>query len=186
MKKQIMVYLGLGCVILFLLGIVIFEVFLKKDPITIVYSPTNSPLPPSFVISVSTKSLSLSTSTSIPSVLKYPTFTPIPSPTSFVLTPYKGSNNNGGGNPPSTNCSANLEYATAMHQYYLDTIDYIHQPMIDYYENLLKQLLESRDGGAMDRATKALNQEKAQIAAEKAAENKRYEAELAYIKANCG
>jgi len=57
--------------------------------------------------------------------------------------------------------------------------------MIDYYENLLKQLLEKRDGLEMIRVQEKLDNEKAQIAAEKAAENKRYEAELAYVKANC-
>ncbi len=72
-----------------------------------------------------------------------------------------------------------------MHQYNLDSIDYIHQPMIDYYQSLIDLASRSRDALGLVQAQRGLAAEQAHVSAEKASENKRYKAERASITASC-
>jgi hypothetical protein len=133
----------------------------------------------------------------IPTYEYKPTFTPLPSPTSFVVgtlfpptsKPQQAVSNPA--NPPSgssgssVDCSSQLNYAAAMHQYYLDVIDYIHSPMIDYYESVIDQATRDRDALALTQAQRGLENERAQVESEKSSENKRYKAEKASINASC-
>ncbi len=72
-----------------------------------------------------------------------------------------------------------------MHQYYLDSIDFVHAPAIQYYQSVLETALRNRDARAVLDAQSGLQAVHAQVDAEKAAENKRYNAEKASIKASC-
>jgi hypothetical protein len=97
--------------------------------------------------------------------------------------------NPGAGNPPAANtgsdCSAQLAYAAAMHQYNLDMIDYIHAPLISLYQSWIDEAARNRDALGMVQAERALDNEKAQVKAEKSAENQRYNAEQTNIKSSC-
>ncbi len=137
----------------------------------------------------------LATSTPIPAYVYHSTITPIPSPTSFVLPndttlqqPQSNplSVNNSAVNPSTSSiCSANLNNALALHEWYLDSIDYIHSPAINYYQGLINEYLRSRDAVGLIQAQNYLDNEKAQVKAEKASENRRYKAEVANIKNSC-
>jgi len=72
-----------------------------------------------------------------------------------------------------------------MHQYYLDQIDYIHAPLINLYQSWIDEAARNRDALGMVEAQQKLDNENAQVEAEKTAENKRYKAEQANINASC-
>jgi hypothetical protein len=72
-----------------------------------------------------------------------------------------------------------------VHQYNLDSIDYIHAPLINLYQSWIDEAARNRDALGMVDAESKLDNEKAQVKAEKAAENKRYQAEQANINASC-
>jgi hypothetical protein len=194
-QTQLFILLGLVVALFFLFAAAILFMFVKKDKVAIAASPTTfvassantTPLPTQI----------LPTATMIPTYAYVPTWTPLPSPTSFVITarapatskPQPTQGNPAPANPPSansnSNCSAALEYAAAVHQYNLDVIDYIHSPMIDYYKNLIDQATRDRDALALAQAQRGLDNEKAQVEAEKTTENKRYKAEQASINSKC-
>ncbi len=166
-------------------------IFVENSSSIIIASPT-----PMITSPITSPTRLLPTASPIPTYAYKPTFTPYPTSTSFVLSPLdrptstqQPSQSNPITNPSSGNsssgCSAELAYAEAMHQYYLDFIDYIHSPMINYYQQLLDEALRNRDALGVTQAQQGLDNEKAQVNAEKATENKRYKAERAKILANC-
>jgi hypothetical protein len=191
---QLLVLLGLVIVIISIFSIGIMYVFAENNSSIVMASPTYL-IPTTKAIPSPTNYSP--TATLIPTFIYNPTFTPIPSPTSFLLPPIdrptsipqQSQSNPTAANPPpaksSSNCSAQLDYAAAMHQYYLDSIDYIHQPMLDYYQSMIDQALGNRDALGVVQAQRGLAAEKAQVSAEKASENKRYKAERAAINASC-
>lgn len=202
-QTQLFIIFGLVTVIFFILGAAIFYVFAGKEDIftidtssiNFVVSPTESAISPTSIIASPTNLLQ--TATPIPTFAYLPTFTQIPSPTSFVLSPdefpaqrpQQSQNNPAPSNPPSANsspnCSAELDYVDAMHNYYLDSIDYIHSPMIEYYQYAIDEAARSRDALSLVQAQRGLDSENAQVSTEKKSENKRYKAERARIIANC-
>lgn len=199
-QNQMLVLVGLMATIIVIFGIAIVYFMSQTiqpikitSPINIIISPTNAIVSPANL---------LPTNTLIPTYVYRPTFTPIPSATPFVFklmnsptaNPYQAQANPTSANPASVNppaanpvpdCSAALNYADAMHKYYLDSIDYIHGPMIGYYQSLIDQAARSRDALSLAQAQQGLANEQAQVKAEKASENKRYKAERASITANC-
>jgi hypothetical protein len=78
-----------------------------------------------------------------------------------------------------------LDYAAAMHKYYLDQIDTIHAPLINLYQSWIDEALRNRDAVGLVDAQRELDNEKAQVKAEKSSENKRYKAEVASLNASC-
>jgi hypothetical protein len=193
-QLQILVLVGLVIVIITIFSFAFVFVFTQTNLSAVNASPTY-PSPTTYVIPSATNLPA--TATLIPTFVYNPTFTPIPSPTSFLLTPaqrptsipQQSQSNPAPTNPPSakssSNCSAELDYAAAMHQYNLDSIDYIHQPMIDYYQSLIDQASQNRDALGLVQAQRGLAAEQAHVSAEKASENKRYKAERASITASC-
>jgi hypothetical protein len=202
-QTQLFVLLGMATVIILILGAATFYLFVERETLIIVASPTNFMASPTDVIASSANIIAsptslLLTETRIPTFVYLPTFTPIPSPTSFVVAPIKRAtqkpqqvqnNSAPANNPPSVNsapdCSAELDYANAMHKYYLDSIDSIYSPMINYYKNLIDEAIRNRDALGIEKAKSGLENEQAQAEADKAAENQRYEAERDNINANC-
>jgi len=196
-QTQLFVLFGLGIIIFLLFGAAIFLLLDKKDPVVV--APTSvSPVPSPANVSVVLPTQAVFTPTAIPTYAYRPTWTPMPSPTSFVVATLvpptsKPQQAQGGSsadpNPPAvssgSNCSAQLAYAADMHQYYLDRIDYIHAPLISLYESWIDEAVRNRDALALVQAERALDNEKAQVKAEKAAENQRYKAEQASINASC-
>jgi hypothetical protein len=193
-QTQKFVLLGLGGAVLLLFGVMILSMFTKKNSLVIALSPTTiittsanmGPVPTQVPL----------TATPIPTYAYAPTWTPLPSPTSFVVptlirptpVPQQAQSSNPA-NPPSGNsgsdCASQLDYAAAMHQYYLDQIDYIHAPLINLYQSWIDEAAGNRDAVGMVDAQRKLDNERAQVKAEKSAENKRYKAELARINASC-
>jgi hypothetical protein len=195
-STQLFVLLGLVATLFLMFGAAFMFLFAEKEQVVAAASPTslvalsasNTPLPTQV----------LPTPTLIPTYAYAPTWTPLPSPTSFVLPTLvpptakpqlAQSNPDTAANPPSgssgSNCSSQLEYAKAVHQYNLDVIDYIHAPLISLYESWIDEAARNRDALGLVQAERALDSEKAQVKAEKAAENKRYKAEQANINATC-
>ena len=193
-KTQFLVLLGLIIVVILVISLGVTYVLIEKNSAIVIASPAS--LLPTSTLNPSFANLP-STATLIPTFVYQPTWTPPPAPTSFVLTPAKRptlvpqqsqsnvvpTNPSAGKSGPD--CSAELDYAAAMHKYYLDSIDYIHAPMIDYYQNLISQATANRDALGIVQAQRGLAAEKAHVNAEKASENKRYKAERASLNANC-
>jgi len=194
-KTQLFVLLGLVVTTFLIFGVAILYIFVEKDALTIAATPTNFVTASANIIAPPTNVLA--TATIIPTYVYLPTSTPLPSPTSFVIAPLErptskpqqAQENPAPVNPPAANsapdCSADLEYAAAMHQYYLDSVDYIHSPMIDYYRYLIDEATRNRDALGLVQTQRGLDNEKAQVEAEKSTENKRYQAERANINSNC-
>jgi hypothetical protein len=191
---QLFVLLGLAATLVLLFGAAFFLLFAEKEPLVSAPSPA-SPVPSSVNVSVLPTQVPL-TATAIPTYAYVPTWTPLPSPTSFVVATLvrptsKPQQAQGGNpaNPPSAssgvNCSSQLSYAADMHQYYLDQIDYIHAPLINLYQSWIDEAARKRDALGMVEAQRKLDNEQAQVDAEKSAENKRYKAEKANINASC-
>jgi hypothetical protein len=192
---QLFVLVGLSVTLVLLVGITILFLLGARDNAVIaafptsfdVSSPGNTPLPTQV----------LPTVTLIPTYAYVATWTPLPSPTSFVITPLppptsipqQAQANPAPANLSSANsasdCSSQLDYAAAMHQYYLDQIDYIHSPLISLYQSWIDEAARNRDAGGLVEAQQKLDNEKAQVKAEKSAENKRYKAEQASINTSC-
>jgi hypothetical protein len=190
---QLFVLLGLVATLLLMVGAAFLFLFTERDQVVIVASPTrlvafavsNTPFPTQV----------LPTATLIPTYEYKPTFTALPSPTSFVVgtlfaptaRPQQAQSNSS--NPPAassgSDCSSQLNYAAAMHEYYLDSIDYIHAPLISLYQNWIDEAARNRDALGMVDAQRKLANEMAQVNAEKSAENKRYKAKKASINASC-
>ena len=191
-STQLFVLVGLVATLFLMFGAAFMFLFTETEQVVVVASPTgfvalsssNTPLPTRV----------LPTATLIPTYAYAATWTPLPSPTSFVLPtlvpptakPQLAQNNPAAAaNPPSgssgSNCAAQLEYAKAVHQYNLDMIDYIHAPLISLYESWIDEALGDRDALGVVKAERALDNEKAQVKAE----NKRYKAEQASINASC-
>lgn len=141
-----------------------------------------------------------STPSSIPTYAYMPTITPFPTGTAFVVNTlvfptsapqqsqsgYSSSSpSSSGSSSGSSLCAADLDYAAAMHAYNLDMIDYVHSPMIEYYQYLIDVSVSSRDALGLVQAQRGLDNEKSQINSEKSSENQRYNAEKASIKARC-
>ena len=192
---QLFILLGLVVAIFLIFGFALLYMGSERDQVAVALSPT------SFVpVSASTTLLPtevLPTATAISTYAYAPTWTPLPSPTSFVLPtlvlptskPPQAQSNPAPVNPPagnsSSNCPAQLEYAAAMHRYYLDQIEYIHAPLISLYQSWIDQASRDRDALALVQAQRALENERAQVDAEKASENQRYKAEIANIYSGC-
>jgi hypothetical protein len=192
---QLFVLLGLVVAIFLLFSAAIFFMFVEKDTLATAPSPTN------FVAfsanSTSLPTQILPTATQIPTYAYVPTWTPLPSPTSFVVAtlvpptskPQQVQDNPAAANPPSVNsgssCSSQLDYAAAMHQYYSDQIDYIHAPLVSLYQSWIDEAVRNRDALGVLEAQRKLDNEQAQVKAEKATENQRYKAEQASINASC-
>jgi hypothetical protein len=194
-QTQLFVLVGLSITLVLLLGITIFFLLGARANAVIaaaptsfdVSSPSNTPLPTQV----------LPTVTLIPTYAYAATWTPLPSPTSFVITPpapptsipQQAQANPAPANPSSANsasdCSSQLDYAAAIHQYNLDAIDYIHSPLISLYQSWIDEAARDRDALGMVDAQRKLDNEQAQVKAEKAAENKRYKAEQASLNASC-
>jgi hypothetical protein len=192
-QNQLFTLLGMVAIIILILGIAVVYIFVKKDPPIINSSVATSVTSSANIIALPTNLLL--TATPVSTFAYLPTSTPIPSPTSFVLAPLERPTQkpqqaqNNPVNPPSgnavPNCSAELDYAAAMHQWYLDSIDYIHSPLINYYQNLINEMVADSDALGFVKAQRELENEQAQVNAEKGSENKRYKAERASINANC-
>ena len=194
-RKQLFVLLGLGFSVFLIFGAAILLMFVKQEPLVIAPSPTS--FVPSTADIVQAPTQVLPTPTLIPTYAYAPTWTPLPSPTAFVVAtlmppeskPEQAQGNPAPANPSSgssgSNCSSQLTYAADMHQYYLDAIDYIHAPLISLYQSWIDEAARNRDALGMVEAERKLDNEQAHVKAEKAAENKRYKAEQASINAGC-
>ena len=194
-RKQLLVLLGLGFTVFLIFGAAILLLFVNQEPLVIALSPTS--FVPASANIVQAPTQVLPTPTLIPTYAYAPTWTPLPSPTSFVVAtlvppeskPEQAQGNPAPANPSSgssgSNCSSQLAYAADMHQYYLDAIDYIHAPLISLYQSWIDEAARNRDALGMVEAQRKLDNEQAQVKAEKAAENKRYKAEQASINAGC-
>lgn len=193
-QGQFLILLGLVTTIILILSFGLIYVVIEKSRPIIATSPENiiPPVVSSTAGIVATANL-LPTTTPIPTYAYLPTATLIPSPTSFVIAPItiptSKSSSAPTANPNTSNstpdCSSALDYAAAMHQYNLDSIDYIHSPLISYYQSLIDEAVRNRDALAVVQAQNGLANEEAQVNAEKTSENNRYKAEVANIKANC-
>lgn len=200
-STQLFVLLILVTIIVIIIGVATMYVFVEKDSPIVSATHISFATSPINIIPLSTEipptEIPL-TATLIPTFAYLPTFTPIPSPTAFLVIPVERPTEKPqqvqndpapANNPPAANsapdCSADLEYADAMHKYYLDSIDYIHSPMINYYLTVIDDAIRNRDALSLDQAQGGLDNEKAQVNAEKNSENKRYKAERASIAANC-
>ena len=192
-QTQLFVLLGLVATLFLMVGAAFLFLFTEKDQAVVVVSPTSL-----VALSVSNTPFPTQvppTATLIPTYEYKPTFTALPSPTSFVVgtlfapTPRPQQAQSSSSNPPVANsgssCSSQLDYAAAMHQYYLDAIDYVHAPLINLYQSWIDEAARNRDALGMVEAQRKLDNEKAQVDAEKSAENKRYKAEKARINASC-
>jgi hypothetical protein len=186
---QLLILTGLVVTIFLLFGAALLNMFVKRNVVSIVPLPTSS-------VTSSANLIAPPTATLIPTYAYAPTWTPPPSPTSFVVPTLvrptsipQQPQGGGGANPPSANsgsdCASQLAYAAAVHQYNLDAIDYIHSPMVGYYQSLIDQATRDRDALGLTQAKQSLANEQSQVKAEKASENKRYKAEVARINASC-
>jgi hypothetical protein len=194
-QTQIFVLLGLVIALFFMLGFAILYMFVENNKAVIAVSPTS--FAASSLNNTALPTQVLPTATLVPTYAYLPTWTPLPSPTSFVVAtlvpptskPVQAQDNPAPANPPSgnsaSNCSSQLDYAAAMHEYYLDQVDYIHAPLISLYQSWIDEAARNRDALGMVEAQRKLDNEKAQVDAEKSAENKRYKAEKASINASC-
>jgi len=193
-QPQLFVLLGLAAMVVFICGFALLYVFVDTGNAVISASPTSFVAPSGDITAL--PSQVQPTATLIPTYAYAPTWTPLPSPTSFVVATLvppssKPQQAQGGNlaNPPSVSsgadCSSQLNYAAAMHQYYIDVIDYIHAPLISLYQSWIDEAVRNRDALGVVQAERKLDNEKAQVKAEKAAENKRYKAEKANINASC-
>ena len=192
-KTQLFILFGLGVTVLFIFGFAILFILSEKNHTVTAASPTSSAASSANNTSLPTQVQT--TPTQIPTYAYAPTWTPLPSPTSFVIatlvppTPIPQQAQQNPANPPSvnsgSNCQSQLDYAAAMHQYNLDAIDYIHAPLISLYQSWIDEAAGNRDALGMVEAERKLDNEKAQVKAEKAAENKRYQAEQANINSSC-
>lgn len=82
-------------------------------------------------------------------------------------------------------CSAQYAYIASLHQFYLNQINTIYQPQISYYEELIQEATAQRDGLQAIRLTRYLDDVKASLDASVNSENSRYEADKAYLNAQC-
>ena len=192
-QTQLFVLLGLVVTIFLLFSAAILFTLVEKDTLVIAPSPTGF-LESSANLFAPTSQV-FPTATLIPTYAYAPTWTPLPSPTSFVVAtlvaptskPQQAQSNPA--NPPSVNsgpdCSSQLDYAAAMHQYNLDVVDYIHAPLISLYLSWIDEAGRNLDALGLVKAQRDLDNEQAQVKAEKATENKRYKAEKANINSNC-
>lgn len=190
---QLFTLLGLAIMVFFIFGFAFLYLFSEEDHVVTVASPTGFVATSNNTTSLPTQILP--TATLIPTYVYAPTWTPFPSPTSFVvatLVPPKPESQPAQSNPvnpPSvssgSDCSSQLNYSAAMHQYYLDAIDYVHAPLIGLYKSWIDEAAGNRDAVGMVEAQRKLDNEQAQVDAEKSAENKRYKAEKASINASC-
>jgi hypothetical protein len=194
-QTQLFVLLGLGVTVFFIFGFVILLMFGKRDNVVIAPVAVSMVAPSASNTALPTQVFP--TATLIPTYAYVATWTPPPSPTSFVVPtlvhptsiPQQAAQSSSSANPPSMNsgsdCSSQRDYATAVHQYNLDAIDYIHAPLISLYQSWIDEAARNRDAVGMVDAQQKLDNEQAQVKAEKAAENKRYKAEVASINASC-
>jgi hypothetical protein len=83
-------------------------------------------------------------------------------------------------------CSAQYNYILAVHQYYLDYINYTYNLEISYYQPLLNQALRERDARIIIQIQEEINQIKTQRDAAIKSENTRYAADKASLNAQCG
>jgi len=194
-QTQLLILIRLTITVFLIIGFAILYRVGPKNAVVIGPYPTSSVTSSAKLFSTPTEVLS--TATLIPTYAYQPTWTPLPSPTSFVVPtlipptskPPPAQGNPAPANPPSSNpvsnCLSQLDFATAMHQYYLDQIDYIHAPLINLYQSWIDEAARNRDALGMVEAQQKLDNENAQVEAEKTAENKRYKAEQANINASC-
>ncbi len=129
---------------------------------------------------------------SFPTYAYRATITPMPTATAFA---YKGAT----GAPPassgysqsspqsglSANCRAQLDYAASVHASNVAYDKSSYQPLIDYYNSLLTQAEQTRDASLLVQAQAGLKQVKSELQSALSAENTRYKAEIAAIKASC-
>lgn len=137
-----------------------------------------------------------STVTPIPTYAYRPTSTPIATVTPFpfsrdyVKPPEYGSSpleQPSVGQPPvsqpGSNCAPQLEYAASVHEYELDMIDYIYSPLVQFHESLIEQASRERDALGLVQAQRELKAVRNEMQARVRQENKRYNAEVAAIRA---
>lgn len=198
-NTQLLILLGLAGVATLVCGAAAAYIYLASRPV-VAANPVSSnagvpPIPPS--ASAQTAPIP----TALPTYAYLPTFTPMPAPTSFTWQPTRPAATQkaapthapaqnpqpaGPSSGSNANCTALLDYAAAMHQYNLDMIDYIHAPMIQFYQSQIWQASVDRDALRLVQLQRNIDAEEAQVKAEKASENKRYKAERASIQASCG
>jgi hypothetical protein len=209
-QTQLLILLGMATAIIVIISVGGIYLLVKKDTLITASLPTNPPISPANLIVPPTAIVAAPiyippTETPVPTFVYLPTFTPMPSLTPFVVAPIvfptqksqqvqsNPAPSSSSGSSPSnsspsssaTDCSAALAYAEAIHQYNLDVIDYIHSPMINYYQSLIEEAVRNRDALTLTKAQRELENEQAQVEAEKNSENKRYKAEKASINAAC-
>jgi hypothetical protein len=192
-QTQLIIVIVLSAVIFTILGggAAYLMNFLKTSP-EVVLSPTNTnPLSVNALVLPTELPL---TATLVPTYVYLPTFTAIPTGTSFTvntMVPQQVQNssapaaNNPVYNSSSSACAADLEYAATMHSYYLDMVDYVHSPMLEYYQYALDVAVRNRDALGVVQAENGLKNERAQVNSEKSSENQRYKAEKASINSRC-
>ena len=207
--SQVLILLGLGAAVLLIGGVGVAYVLVTGQPPTVTPSPIGAS--PAAAAALVLPTISQGTQSPFPTYAYRPTFTPLPSPTGFLFRlptpppptspPANDSSTNSISMPPAQQpqpapakpasgytaayCSALRDYEAELHQYYLDVIDYIHAPMLNYYKQREFQLLGERDALGLVHLQQERDAELAQIQAEKSAENKRYNAEKAKLKATC-
>jgi hypothetical protein len=197
-QTQLFILLGLVVTVFFVFGVALLFLFVENDNANTAVAVSPTSFVPSSANNTPLPTQVQPAATLIPTYAYAPTWTPLPSPTSFVVAtlvpptakPQQAQDNPAAAaNPPAassgSNCSSQLDYAAAMHQYNLDVIDYIHAPLISLYESWIDDATRNRDALSLVKAERELDNERAQVKAEKVTENKRYKAEQASINASC-
>jgi hypothetical protein len=198
-KTQKIIIAGLALIFIALLAGV--GVMIWPDLTNLVFHPTGTPIvmpaayvETSFYIETSL-SVASPTEQTTPTVrIKMPTWTPIPSSTSFKLqtwTPIPTVTPIPARVVPSPipvkpDCLAQYAYIESVHQYNLDYINYIYDLEVNSYQPLLQQAIRDRDAGTIIQIENEIKQINAQRDSDINAENSRYEADKAYLDAYCG
>ena len=192
-RNQLFALLGVVAIFALILGGVIFYSLFNKIPI--VTSPASTDANQANINIV--PATSSATSTPVPTYAYKPTITPYPISIYVLVTPTLNpalipplalTGTSFANNPlpqTITNCLAQLNYASAVHQYYLNSIDSLHAPLITYYQNLIHELKIAHDAPGIAQAESDLAVEENEVKAEKAGEYSRYRADVASINARC-
>ena len=128
-----------------------------------------------------------------PTQVIYPSLTPItpvPKNTQVVNTqpqnPPQQSAPQQNPNPSTANdCAPKLAYVKSMHEYKLSNIQSIYEPLISFYEDMIRQAVADRDAISLVEYQRKLDSQKKQLDADIKAENKRYQSEVSYINSTC-
>jgi len=144
----------------------------RPIPTTRIQKPTWTPLPTITPWSILTR-IATVTALSTPTPQKLST----PTPKKVVAT-----------SPPivvKPDCSAQYDYIEAVHQYNLNYLNAYYDQVLSSYQSLLEQALRDRDARRVLQLQQQIEQLKAQRDAAINTENARYEADRAYLDAQC-